>query len=125
MQPTLSLHLQEATQSFIENLLASEAFVLYGRACAGLRADVEARSLLDHLSQAQALLRQKQTNGGDVTQDDVSTVRELQQEVQRNRVIMEYVHHQQEAVSLLCETNTEISQLLGINFASFANHATC
>jgi hypothetical protein len=45
--------------------------------------------------------------------------------VQRSPVIMEYAQFQQEAVNFLREINNEISELLGINFATFAHHATC
>jgi hypothetical protein len=38
---------------------------------------------------------------------------------------MTYAQSQQEAIHFLREINDEISQLLGINFASFANHSTC
>lgn len=124
MQAVLSPQLQEATHSLIENLLASEAFVHYQQAQSRLNEDRDARDLLQQLSQAQASLRQKQSQGK-VAQTDIDELRELQAKVQRNRVIMDYAHSQQEAVNFLREINTEISGLLGINFATFANHSTC
>lgn len=124
MQAVLSPHLQEATYSLIDNLLASEAFVRYRLARAHLDGDTEARSLLTALSQAQANLRQKQADGG-VTQAEIDDLRKLQLKVQRNHAIMDYARSQQEAVNLLREINSEISELLGVNFANFANHTTC
>lgn len=124
MQTMLSLHLQEATQSLIENLLASEAFARYRQARSRLNTDQEARSLLEQLTQSQARLRQKQASGG-VTQSEIDELRSLQAQVQHNRVIMDYAQSQQEAVDFLREINNEISGLLGVNFATFANHATC
>jgi cell fate (sporulation/competence/biofilm development) regulator YlbF (YheA/YmcA/DUF963 family) len=124
MQPISSSHLQEATQSLVENLLASEAFVCYGQARARLNQDSEARTLLERLNHSQANLRQKQTNGG-VIQAEIDSLRLLQQRAQRNPVIMEYSQSQEEAINFLREMNGEISGLLGINFASFANHSTC
>ena len=124
MQPTLTTTMQEATQSLIDNLLASEAFVRYQRAHTRLSADNDARSLLNQLSQLQAHFRQQQANGG-VTQAEINSVRELQQKVQRNQIIMAYAQSQQEAVNFLREINNEISQLLGIDFAALANHASC
>ena len=52
-------------------------------------------------------------------------LRAIQEQVQKNTVIMDYAGAQQQAVDFLREINTEISQLLGINFASLANHSTC
>ena len=54
-----------------------------------------------------------------------ATLRLIQQTVLRNTVILDYAQAQQEVVDFLREINGEISQLLGIDFASFANHATC
>ncbi len=124
MQPILSIGLQESTQSLIENLLASEAFTRYGQAGVCLNQDSEARTLLERLNHSQANLRQKQASGG-MNQAEVDSLRLLQQRAQRNPIIMEYVQSQTEAISLLREIDGEISGLLGINFASFANHSTC
>jgi cell fate (sporulation/competence/biofilm development) regulator YlbF (YheA/YmcA/DUF963 family) len=124
MQTALAPRMQEATQSLIDNLRASEAFVHYQQAHTRLSADSDARALLDQLSRSQAHLRQQQANGS-VTQAEIDSLRELQQNVQRNPIIMDYAQSQQDAVNFLREINNEISQLLGINFASLANHATC
>jgi len=124
MQSVSSPQLQEATQSLIDNLLASEAFIRYQQAHTHFNADNNARALMDQLSKSQAHLRQMQAKGG-VNQAEIDSLRLLQQRVQRNPVIMAYAQSQQEAVNLLREINNEISGLLGVNFATFANHATC
>ena len=124
MQAALSPQLQEATRALIENLLASEAFIHYQQAQSRLNEDHNASDLLRQLSQAQASLRQKQSQGK-VAQTDIDELRELQAKVQRNRTIMNYAQSQQEAINFLREINAEISALLGINFATFANHSTC
>lgn len=124
MQTALSPQLQEATQSLIDNLLASEAFVRYQNARTRFIADHASQDLMDQLAKSQVRLRQKQS-GGDVNQAEIDSLRLLQQRAQRNSVIMAYAQSQEEAVKFLREVNAEISQLLGINFASFANHATC
>jgi cell fate (sporulation/competence/biofilm development) regulator YlbF (YheA/YmcA/DUF963 family) len=124
MQTILSPQLQEATQSLIDNLLASEAFIHYQNAHSYFEADDEARTLLEQLTQAQARLRQKQVKGP-VNQAEIDSLRLLQQRAQRNSVIIDYSQSQQGAINFLREINGEISQLLGINFATFANHTTC
>ena len=124
MLTTLSPELQQATQSFLENLLASEAFVHYQGARKLMSEDEEARTLMERLSNAQATVRQKQASGN-VGQAEVDSLRLIQQRALRNQVILDYAQSQQEVVEFLRELNGEISQLLGIDFASFANHATC
>jgi cell fate (sporulation/competence/biofilm development) regulator YlbF (YheA/YmcA/DUF963 family) len=124
MQTIVSPQLQEATWSLIENLLASETFIRYQNAHSHFDADGEARTLLEQLTQSQARLRQKQGKG-EVNQAEIDSLRLLQQRVQRNSVIMAYAQSQQEAINFLREINSEISELVGVNFATFANHATC
>lgn len=124
MATTLSPELQEATQSLIDNLLASEAFVRYQNARARFNTDQEAHDLMDQLAKAQARLRQKQGEGH-VNQAEIDSLRLLQQRAQQKPVILAYAQSQEEVVNFLREVNGEISQLLGINFASFANHSTC
>jgi cell fate (sporulation/competence/biofilm development) regulator YlbF (YheA/YmcA/DUF963 family) len=124
MQTILSPQLQEATQSLIDNLVASEPFLNYQQARTRLNQDSEAHTLLDRLSHSQANLRKKQADGGG-NQAEIDSLRLLQQRVQRNSVIMDYAQSQQDAVTFLREINNEISQLLGVNFAALANHATC
>ena len=124
MLTTLSPELQEATQSFIENLLASEAFMHYQKARKLMSEDEEARTLMERLSNAQATVRQRQASGN-VGQAEVDSLRLIQQTALRNTVILDYAQAQQEVVELLREINGDISQLLGLDFASFANHATC
>lgn len=124
MLTTLSPQLQEAAQSFIDNLLASETLMRYQEAHKRINEDEEANTLMERLSNAQATVRQKQASGN-VGQAEVDSLRLIQQSALRNPVILDYAQAQQEAVELLRQINGEISQLLGIDFASFANHATC
>ena len=124
MQTILNPSMQEAADALIGNLLASEAFVRYQLAQARLNDDQQAQALLKQLSQAQAKLRNKQANSH-LSKEEIESLRAMQGEVQSNEVIKAYAQAQHEAVNLLRELNGEVSQLLGINFASFANHATC
>ena len=124
MQTELSPQLQEATQLLVEHLLASEAFIQYQNARNDMDANQEAHALMDQLGKSQARVRQMQAKS-QVNQAGIDSLRLLQQRVLRNPVILDYLGSQQEAVNLLRAVNQEISELLGINFASFANHATC
>lgn len=124
METVLSPQMQEATHALIENLLASEAFVHYQQARTRLNENGDAHALLDQLTQSQSRVRQKQVKG-DLNQADLDSLRLLQNQVQRNAVIMDYAQAQQEAINFLREINNEISELLGVNFATFANHAVC
>lgn len=121
---TLPLELHQATDNLIENLLASEAFLTYQQLLVAMNPDSEARGLLDLLSTLQAALRHKQGTNS-VTQTDVEELRTIQEQVQANAVIMAYSQSQQGAVNFLREINMEISQTLGMDFASLAKQSTC
>ena len=124
MDTILCSSMQEATEALIGTLLASEVVIRYQQAQVRLNESQQARILVEQLSQTQADLRKKQANGG-VTQADIDALRILQEQVQHNTVIAAYDQTQQGVVSFLREINDEISQLLGVNFATFANHGTC
>jgi cell fate (sporulation/competence/biofilm development) regulator YlbF (YheA/YmcA/DUF963 family) len=124
MSSEFSPRLLDATQPLIENLLASKAFISYRRASARLNADAAVQAQLRELSRVQARLRQKQANNG-VTKADLDTLRVLQESIQGNAIFIEYSKAQKDAVRLLQEVNTEISQLIGIDFAALANRQTC
>lgn len=121
---TIPPELQEATQNLIDNLRASEAFLTYQKALTSMNSDPEAHALLERLSTKQAELRRKQSTNS-VTQLDVEELRTIQMQVQSYPAIMDYAVSQQDAVSLLREINQEISELLGVDFASLAKQSTC
>ena len=121
---TLPPELHQATDSLIENLLASESFLAYQRSATNLNANPQARFLLERLSTLQTELRRKQGNNS-LTQLEIDELRTVQAQVQSHTVILAYAQSQQEAVSFLREINQEISQLLGVDFAALAKQKTC
>ncbi|HLO33650.1 MAG TPA: YlbF family regulator [Anaerolineales bacterium] len=124
MKIDLSPQLQEAMKLLVEHLLASKVFTQYRNARSNMDSDREAHALMDQLGKSQARVRQMQAQG-EVNQAEIDSLRLLQQRVLRNPVIVDYLGSRQEAANLLREINREISELLGLNFASFANHPTC
>ncbi len=122
----LSPQLLTATEALAVNLRQSEPFVLYHQACDLLEADAPAQALLRQLSEAQADVRARSGPArGEVTQHDVDHLRALQRVAQANRVIMDYVRTQQLAIDYLREVNRDISELLGVDFASLARRPGC
>lgn len=121
---TLSPTLSAAAEQLACAIEASEAVAAYRRAKESLDADAHAKELLQLLSAAQAELRRRQSQG-DVTQEVLEHVRSLQREVQSTKTIMEYAMTQQEAIAFLPQVNLEISQLLGVDFASLAGPGSC
>jgi cell fate (sporulation/competence/biofilm development) regulator YlbF (YheA/YmcA/DUF963 family) len=121
---TFPSKLHEATNSLIQNLLASETFLTYQQSQAQMKSDSKAGTLMERLSTLQTELRRKQ-NSNSVTQPDVDELRTVQEQVQANPAIMAYAQSQQDAVNFLREVNQEISQTLGVDFATLAKQSTC
>jgi hypothetical protein len=55
----------------------------------------------------------------------VDQLRALQSVAQANRLIMDYVRTQQFAIDYLREVNRDVSELLGVDFASLARRPGC
>ena len=121
---SLAPDLQAATETLADNLLSSEPLVRHRQAQAALQGDAIARKLLASFSAAQADVRRRQARGG-VTQADIEQLRALQRQVQANAVIMHYAETQQGVIAYLREVNQEISQWLGVDFASLARRSGC
>ncbi len=121
MQKVLSPQLREAAQSLIDSLLASEAFMRYQKARKRIVQDLEVCTLLECLSIAESELR-KERDIGSEGQKELKCLRSIQRRLRHNLVIREYDQSHREAVDLLRAINKEISQLSGIDFASFGDH---
>ena len=124
METILSPTMQEATNVFISNLLASEAFIRYHQSKTLLDHDSTAQALLNQLSQAQTDLRKKQADSS-LSKDEIDSLRALQTQARENDVIQGYADAQQDVIKFLREINEEINQLLGIDFASFTKRSGC
>lgn len=120
----LAPQLLVATEALVEKLLHAEPIVRYHQARSQLDANTEARDLLQRLSDTQEAVRARQARGA-VTQGDLESFRSVRREVKAHGTIMEYIKSQQAGAAYLQEINTEISRLLGVDFASLAGRSTC
>ena len=108
-----------AAEQLADALLRAGPIAAYQQAKARLDGDNHARELLERFLRTQSDLRVRQSRNA-VTQTDVDELRALQRQVQSNRIILDYAETQQAAVAYLPGVNQEISQLLGVDFASLA-----
>jgi len=120
----LTLELIEAVDALAENLTASEPFVALEEAYLHLQGDAQAADLLRRFWQAEATLRQRQANRA-LTQADIAAYRGLQAEAAANALIAGYEQAQQNIAAYLRDVNRDLSQLLGVDFASLARRSGC
>lgn len=120
----LTAELTEAVDALAENLLASEPFLALEGAYLRLREDAQARDLQQRFRQAEATLRQRQANRS-MTQADMAAYRTLHAEAQANELIAGYEAAQQAIAACLRDVNRDVSQLLGVDFATLAKRSGC
>ncbi len=118
----LSNDMLEATYSLADNLMQSEPFLQYQQADRKLHADQEAMRLLEEFSELQQKIRAQQHSVG-IAEGDIKRLRELQSAIGANKIYQEQAYAQQMAVALLQEVNEEISNLLGVDFASLTRRS--
>jgi cell fate (sporulation/competence/biofilm development) regulator YlbF (YheA/YmcA/DUF963 family) len=116
--------LQAAAERLAEMLCREDPIAEYRQAVDALETDPHARQLLDQLAAAQADMRVHQKDNS-VTQADLDHLRDLQQQVETNQIIMRYAQAQQLANIYLIGVNQEISQLIGVDFAALARSGCC
>ena len=118
----ISTTMLEATSNLAENLAQSEPFLRFKAAAGRLEADPQAMQLLADLSKIQQKIRKRQYSGA-VSEKDLAQLRSLQSAVSTNETIQDYQLTQELAVAFLREVNQEISNLVGIDFASLTRRA--
>lgn len=119
----VSITMLEATDVLTENLTQSEPFLRLKEAGEKFKADQDAVKLLRDLSELQQKIRQEQYSGG-ISEGDLKQLRALQSAAFDNESIQEYEIAQEYAVAFLREVNQEISQLLGVDFASLTRRGS-
>lgn len=113
----ISITMLEATSVLAENLVQSEPFLRFQQANRKLHADQEAMQLLAEISDLQQKIRNQQPSGN-ISESDINRLRELQRAIGSNNLIQEQGLAQETAIAFLREVNQEISNLLGVDFAS-------
>lgn len=115
--------LLEATSQLAENLVQSELILRFQDASRKLQSDNEATALITEFSDLQKKLRVQQRST-QISEEDIKRLRELQIEIMTNETIQEKELAEQHAVAFLREVNQEISNMLGVDFASLARRTS-
>jgi cell fate (sporulation/competence/biofilm development) regulator YlbF (YheA/YmcA/DUF963 family) len=103
-------------------LQASEPFTAFAQSKEQLEKDQEAQALLRRLNDLHQMLLALQAQGT-LTQEQVSEFRNLQAQAHANPSIRTFALAQQAATQYLREINGEISQQLGVDFATLARRS--
>jgi len=90
-----------------------------------LRKDKEASKLLSDHQSTQRSIQMNQMWGGRIAKDELNELRSLEAKVKSNKIIKNLLDAQTRLQEMLGSLNTEVSNLLGINFASNSSAGGC
>ena len=119
----VSVQILNAASDLAENLSQSADILGFRRAENALYSDLQAMQMLKDLSKMQQKVRDQQYTGS-LVQADLATLRSLQVSVAENQAIQTYLASQEAAKAFLREVNQEISQHMGIDFASLTRRSS-
>ena len=109
--------LRVASFDLAESLALSEAILGYTKAHQILMKDQQALQLINEASELQRNVYAGGSSSQDL-EDNITRLRELQDLISANTVIQNQAVARETVVEFLREMNQEISQLLGVDFAS-------
>lgn len=114
--------LYAATCNLAENLGQAEAMLDFKRANTQLMSDQKTLQLITDAGELQQKVYSGYFSGEDL-EENLNHLRELQEQISTNEVIQEQSFARETATSFLREINQEISQLLGVDFASLTRRS--
>ncbi len=119
----LSQKMLDITAELADKLNQSEPFMLLKTTEATLNANAEAIQLINDITELQQKIKsQNQTTI--IPESEFTRYRELQNKIGENEVIQASGIAQENAIAFLREVNQEISNLLGVDFASLTRRSS-
>ncbi len=107
--------IRKSTKEFAYHLRRSPKISAFIAAQEKLNGNAEAKDIIDRFQAMQQLRTTGSMRGPDYTE-----LVQVQQQLQRNPVIRDFIEAQQEAADFLQGVNTTISQILGLDFGAAA-----
>lgn len=124
LAPNLPDDLQAAIEELATTLLQVGPLADYRRARNRYDNDPEVKALTDQYRAAQTAIQNRESNGT-LTQVDLDELRKLYQRLQSHETITAFIAAQRLAASHLSDIVYELDDLIGLDFATFGNAATC
>ena len=115
--------LQAVTDAFIAIINSDETIQTFQKANRAFEENRELQDLRARYGLLSQQLQSKQMDGT-LTQEDISELRTLQNQVNTHPLTAELLRTQENATAILNECNLTISEILGFNFAAAAAPAS-
>jgi len=125
MEVITTTKVMETAREFGEALANCEECLAVERAEEALRKDSQARKLLSDYQSTQRSVQMARMWGGRIAKDELDGLRSLEAKINSNQIIKNLLDAQKRLQEMLGNLNTEISDLLGIDFASNSTVGGC
>lgn len=125
MQVITRTKVMEAAREFGEALADCEECRVVEEAQQALRKDKEARELLSDYQSTQRSIQMSQMWGERMAKDELNELRSLEAKINSNQFIKNLLDAQKRLQEMLGSLNAEVSNLLGIDFASNSSAGCC
>jgi cell fate (sporulation/competence/biofilm development) regulator YlbF (YheA/YmcA/DUF963 family) len=116
----LDPELEAAARQFAARLAQMPPLAELRRAQEQLEADVEAQRLLAEWDEKQRELLARQRTGQTITPAEMEALRRLRARIQNHPAIRAYSEMQRQVQPYLTDLNSEISQVLGLDFGALS-----
>jgi cell fate (sporulation/competence/biofilm development) regulator YlbF (YheA/YmcA/DUF963 family) len=125
MEVITKTKVMETAREFGKALANCEEYLAVERAEDALRKDSQARKLLSDYQSTQRSVQMARMWGGRIAKDELDGLRSLEAKINSNQIIKNLLDAQKRLPEMLGNLNTEISDLLGIDFASNSTVGGC
>lgn len=115
----LDMNLKLAAEEFVRYLNSSKEVKDFQTAQEKFNNDPEVSELYERFSRLAQEFQQKQATGS-VTQEEIKTIKQLQQQINTHPITREYAQKQQELMVVLQDCNQTISEVTGFDFSATA-----
>ncbi len=113
------MNLKLAAEKFVRYLNSSKEVKDFQAAQEKFNNDPEVSELYGRFTRLAQEFQQKQATGT-VTQEEINTIKQLQQQINTHPVTQEYSQKQQELMVVLQDCNQTISEVTGFDFSATA-----
>jgi len=118
------MNLKLAAEEFVRYINLSKEVKDFQAAEERFNNDPEVSELYQRFTQLAQEFQQKQATGS-VTQEEINTIKQLQQQINTHPITQEYSQKQQTLKFMLQDCNSGISEILGLDFSDTTATSAC
>lgn len=115
----IDIQLKLAAEEFVRYLKSSQPVKKFLASQSIFQSNTEILKLREDFTSIVKIYRQKEADGN-LTENDIHMVRDIQKRLNTHPITIEYVQSQQEMIMMLQDCNNAISNILGFDFAATA-----